>query len=268
MRVAVTGASGFIGQALCAALAAARHQPIPCSVRGEISLAGADAVVHLAGIAHRQGVAADDYRRVNVEITRAVGRAAAALGIRMIHFSSVKVHGDESTAPLTERSPFAPGDEYARSKVRAEEALAALAGLDLAVLRPPLVYGPGVKANFRALVVAVSSGLPLPLGRIENRRSLVYAGNLCDAVLRLLQTPRGGTYLVSDGAPLSTSELCLRLASALGRRARLFAVPAAVLPAALTRSLEVDDRALRNDLAWRPPFALEEGLAATVQAKR
>lgn len=268
MRVLVTGASGFIGQALCRALTAARHEALPCSVRGQVSLGRAEAVVHLAGIAHRRGVAADDYRRVNVELAHTVGRAAAALGIRMIHVSSVKVHGDESTAPLTERSPLAPADEYARSKVRAEEALHGVAGLDLAVLRPPLVYGPGVRANFRALVRAVSSGLPLPLGGIENRRSFVYVRNLCDALLRLLQAPRGATYLVSDGEPLSTPELCVRLAAAAGGPARLFAFPKSLIPSALTRSLEVDDRALRTELAWNPPYTVDEGLAATVQEKR
>jgi nucleoside-diphosphate-sugar epimerase len=268
MRVLVTGASGFIGQALCRALGAARHEAVPCNVRHEVSLARADAVVHLAGIAHRRGVGADDYRRVNVELAANVGRAAAALGLRMIHMSSVKVHGDESAAPLAERSPFAPADEYARSKVRAEEALRAIAGLDLAVLRPPLVYGPGVRANFRALLRAVASGLPLPLAGIENRRSFVYVANLCDAVLRLLRAPHGATYLVSDGEALSTPELCTRLAAALDVRARLFTVPKMLLPPALTRSLEVDDRALRNELGWRPPFSVDEGLAATAQVKR
>ena len=267
MRVVVTGASGFIGQALCAALGAARHEAIPCSVRDDVALGRAEAVVHLAGIAHRRGVAREDYERVNVELTHSVGRAAAALGIRMIHLSSIKVHGDESAAPLTERSPLAPADDYARSKLRAEEALRGVAGLDLGVLRPPLVYGPGVKANFRALLRALSAGVPLPLAGIENRRSFVYVANLCDALLRLLQAPRTGTYLVSDGEALSTPELCARLARALGRRARLFAFPKALVPRALTQSLEVDDRALREALGWRPPFSVDQGLAATAQAK-
>jgi nucleoside-diphosphate-sugar epimerase len=267
MRVLVTGASGFIGQALCAALGAARHEAVPCSVREEVALGRCDAVVHLAGIAHRRGVAADDYRRVNTELSH----AAAALGVRMVYLSSVKVHGDESTSPLTEDSPFAPADEYARSKARAEEALRGVAGLDLAVLRPPLVYGRGVKANFRALLKAVAAGVPLPLGRIENRHSFVYVGNLCDAVVRLVQAPRGGTFLVSDGEALSTPQLCARLARALGRPARLFGFPVSVIDAvapALTRSLEVDDRALRTELGWRAPFSIDQGLAATAQEKR
>ncbi|MGQ0650668.1 MAG: NAD-dependent epimerase/dehydratase family protein [Betaproteobacteria bacterium] len=267
MRVAVTGASGFIGQALRAALSAGGHDAVPCDLRAGVALGAADAVVHLAGIAHRGGVAEADYQRVNVDLAREVGRAAAASGMRMIQLSSVKVHGDESPVPLTEPSPLAPADAYARSKVRAEEALRSVAGLELAVLRPPLVYGPGVKANFRALLRAISSGVPLPLAGIENRRSFVYVGNLCDAVLRLLQAPRTGTYLVSDGVALSTPELCARLAAALGRRARLFAFPQALIPSALTRSLEVDDRALRAELGWRPPFSVDQGLGATVQAK-
>jgi nucleoside-diphosphate-sugar epimerase len=177
--------------------------------------------------------------------------------------------------PLTERSMIAPRDAYAESKARAEEALRAIAGLRLAVLRPPLVYGPGVKGNFLSLMRAIDRGLPLPFSAIVNRRSLVYVGNLADAILRCAEAPQavGRCYLVCDGAPVSTPELCRKLAAALGRPARLFRLSPALLellPGArrLTRSLEVDDSALRRELGWHAPFTLEQGLGATADWNR
>jgi nucleoside-diphosphate-sugar epimerase len=148
--------------------------------------------------------------------------------------------------------------------------LRAVPGLSLTVLRPPLVYGPGVKANFLALMRAVARGWPLPLANIENRRSLVYAGNLADAAVRCLESPlaAGKTYGVADGAPLSTPALCRALGAALGRPARLFPCPPALLEFApparkLTRSLVVDDSALRRELGWAPPHTFDEGLRLT-----
>ena len=261
MRVVVTGATGFIGTTLCAALAAERHEPLPLDLKiaGErLQFDGADAVVHLAP--------------VTVALTEKVGRAAAAAGAQIVFMSSVKVHGEESDAALTELARIAPRSAYAESKARSEDALRAIAGLRLAVLRPPLVYGPGVKANFLALTRVLARGLPLPLGGVANRRSLLYVGNLASAVLRVMTSAHaaGRSYLVSDGPPVSTPELCCRLATALGRNARLFPVPVSLLelvPGAkrLTRSLEVDDAALRRELAWRAAFSLEQGLRATAE---
>lgn len=255
MRTFVTGASGFIGKSLCAALSAAGHEVIPVSVRSAAPrFDRAQAVVHLA--------------RADAAIARTVGREAAAAGARLVFVSSVKVHGEESGAPITERSAIAPQDAYAESKAEAEEALGAIAGLRLTVLRPPLVYGPGVKGNFLSLMRAIDHGLPLPFAGIVNRRSLVYVGNLADAILRCAEAPQavGRCYLVCDGAPLSTPELCRGIAQALGRPARLFAMPAPLLeimPGArrLTRSLEVDDSVLRGELGWRAPYTLAQGLA-------
>ena len=272
MRTFVTGASGFIGTALCAALRAAGHEAVPVSLRGAAPrFDGAQAVVHLAGIAHRGRVDARVLERINVSLAEEVAHAAAAAGALLVFLSSVKVHGEESTARLDERAELAPRDAYAESKARAEERLRAVTGLRLTVLRPPLVYGPGVKANFLALLRAVDRGLPLPFAAIANRRSLLYVGNLADAILRCLAAPQaaGRSYLIADGAPLSTAEICRGMALALGRPARLFALPPTLLellPGArrLTRSLEVDDGALRRELGWRPPFDFAQGMAATV----
>lgn len=254
------------------ALHADSHDLVPLKLRGADglrALRGADALVHLAAIAHRRA-SGEELQRVNVDLAAQAGRAAAALGIPMLFVSSVKVHGEESATPLREASPFAPQDAYGASKARAEELLRAVPDLRLTVLRPPLVYGPAVKANFLALMTAVARGLPLPLASVTNRRSLVYVGNLADAILSCLARPgaAGGTYLVSDGLALSAAEICRRLGRELGRPARLFRFPVKLLEAlpggrALARSLEVDDAAIRRDLAWRPPHSLDEGLRAT-----
>jgi nucleoside-diphosphate-sugar epimerase len=258
MKVAVSGASGFIGRALCAALG---RDVTPIPRNGAIP-APCDAIVHLAGIAHRSA-AEDEYEAVNVRYTEQLARQAAAVGAHFVFMSSVKVHGEESVSPLTERSPIQPRDPYGRSKARAEERLHAIAGLKLTVLRPPLVYGAGVKANFLALMRAVARGWPLPLASIENRRSLVYVGNLVDAIRRSIGTP--GTFLVSDGEPISTPALCRELGAALGRPARLFPFPPALLPGKLARSLEIDDSAIRTALGWQPPTSREAALKATAQ---
>lgn len=255
------------------ALADAGHEGVAMDRRlhGLSGLRSGDIVVHLAAIAHRRGVPAEEIRRVNVGLTEEIANAAARAGVRLIFMSSAKVHGECSAEPFRENSAIAPQDDYAASKAEAEALLRATTGLRLTVLRPPLVYGPAVKANFLALIDAIARGVPLPLASVNNKRSLVYVGNLVDAVLQCIAQSAaiGRTYLVSDGDAVSTRELCIKLGTALGRKARLFPFPVVLLellPAArkLTRSLAVDITAISGDLGWRPRFSIDEGLRRTV----
>ncbi len=271
-RILVTGATGFIGSAACPALAARGFEVRAASraVTGDLAsfdgsddlLAGIDCVVHLANIAHVPASEVGRARALNVEATLRLARAAAERGVRrFIFLSSVKAAPGE-----------AQDDPYGALKAETEAGLAAVNGIELVVLRPPLVYGPGVKANFLALARAIDRGLPLPFASIGNRRSLIYLGNLADAIVRCVDAPEatGRTYPVSDGAPVSTPGLCRALGAALGHPARLFPFPVALLELAppmkkLTRSLEVDDSAIRAELGWRPPFSFEEGLRETAR---
>ena len=258
MRILVTGLSGFIGSSLGPLLEARGHE-----VRGVgrevVALAnafrGCDAVVHLANIAHAR-VDAELLRRVNVEGTARAAALAADQGVRrFVYLSSVKANE--------------PKDAYGHAKLAAEQALrrtAAASTMQPVILRPPLVYGPRVKANFLALMHAVARGWPLPFASIENRRSLLFVENLCDAILACLQSGNasGKTYVVSDGPPVSTPALCRALGDALGRPARLFRFPPGLLPLdRLTGSFVVDDAPLRDELGWTPPFSFEQGLTAT-----
>jgi len=241
MKLYVTGASGFIGTALSKAVEAVPFEK-------------AEAIVHLAGIAHRRA-SGEELQRVNVDLAVETARKAAANGAAFLFMSTIKVHGEQGR--FSEQSPLRPEDPYAESKARAEEALRAIPALRLAILRPPLVYGPGVKANFLALIRAIARGLPLPLAGVRNRRSYVYVGNLVDAVLATVG--KEGTFLVSDGKALSTPQLCRAIGTALGRPARLFAFP--FVPRKLSASLEVDDSLIRTH--WQPPFPMEAGLHKT-----
>jgi nucleoside-diphosphate-sugar epimerase len=219
---------------------------------------GASAVVHLANIAHSKASRSELWR-VNVYGTRRAAERAAQAGVRrFVYLSSAKAH--------------TLNDIYGEAKLEAERILADVRGIETVILRPPLVYGPGVKANFLALMRAIARGLPLPFASIVNRRSLIYVDNLCDAIIQCLEAPQaaGRTYSVSDGAPVSTPQLCTALGNSLGRPARLFRFPVSLLELApplrrLTRSLEVDDSAIRGELGWKPPYTFEEGLRVTAE---
>ena len=252
----------------------------------DASLRGVTGVIHLAARVHvtddRAQDPLDEFRRVNVEGTAGIARRAAEAGVkRFVFVSSVKVHGEQRDTPYTERDEPAPADAYGQSKWEAEQALRAIereTGMEVAVIRPPLVYGPGVRANFLRLLEAVHRRTPLPLGLVRNRRSLVFVGNLADALARCLthSNAAGRTFVISDGEDVSTTALIRLLADAMHLRAILLPVPVGILRLtgrltgkadAITRlvgSLNVDSRAIREHLEWRPPFSLRDGLAATV----
>jgi UDP-glucose 4-epimerase len=211
-----------------------------------------------------------------------VARHAAAAGVkRFIYISSIKVNGEGTPPgqPFVVTDPPAPVDVYGRSKYEAEKGLHRLAtetGMEIVVIRPPLVYGPGVKANFLALLRALDRAMPLPLGAINNRRSLIALGNLVDLIVKCIEHPAAANrvFLAADGEDLSTTELLRRLARYLGRRARLIPLPARLLRgglAALRRqdladrllgSLQIDITETRATLGWAPPVTVDEGLLA------
>ncbi len=309
MNVLVTGATGFVGTALlkrmghenfnvrAAVLAGEQTSHLPSAVEKALvqplsntaeyadALRGIDIVVHLAARVHVMNEHAVDplaeYRMANVSGTERLARQAASAGVRRLVFlSSAKVNGEGRPALYTEDDPPSPEDPYSISKREAEDALRRVereTGLEVVIIRPPLVYGPGVKANFRRLLEMVVRGIPLPLGCIRNRRSLIGLGNLADAIVvcSIHQRAAGNTYLVSDGDAISTPELVRQIAAALGRPARLFPLPLMLMRLAgvmtgkgasverISGSLMVDSGKIRRELNWEPPLSMAQGLAET-----
>jgi len=258
---------------------------IGASTDWQAALEGVDFVVHAAARAHRVNDPienAGQYTATNAEGTACLATAAARSGARRLLFlSSVKVNGEESNRAYTAHDEPEPQGAYAQSKWLAEQRLneiAARTGMETVIVRPPLVYGPGVRANFLRLMRWVAAGYPLPLGSVVNRRSLVSVWNLCDLLVHALEVPAAAnaTWLVSDGDDLSTPDLVRRIASAMHRPARLFPVPESVLrtlgkltgqQAAVSRlcgSLRVDIEPTRTVLGWSPITSVEEGLSRTV----
>jgi UDP-glucose 4-epimerase len=277
MRVAVTGARGFIGSALEPALRRRGHTVQPVAreaLRDATAYAGCEAVVHLANVAHTAAPVAL-LEEVNVSGTRHAAECAARAGARrFVYLSSIKASGEETRGRSLDGSEAPlPQSAYGRAKLAAERALAEVAerrGLEAVLLRPTLVYGPNVKANFLALMRAIAGGWPLPFASVRNRRSLAYVGNVTDAIVCCLEAVKIASrpYVICDERAVSTPELCRLLGEALGRPARLFPFPAGVfarLPGsrALARSLEADASALVQELGWGAAFSLEEGLKKT-----
>ncbi len=307
-RVLVTGATGFVGRHLCGllrshgfnVLGAARSAPEdnfghPVVVVGDIgdavdwgaALDGVDAVVHLAARVHVMKETESDplaeFRRVNVEGTRQLLDSDRMSSVeRFVYLSTIKVHGESSVGQRMhiEDQPD-PVDPYAASKLEAEDLIAAKArerGFEYTIIRPPLVYGPGVGGNFLRLMKLVDSGVPLPLGSVRNSRSLVGVSNLCDLIRECLLNPNaaGKTYLVSDDEDVSTGDLVREMAAALSRKPRLMPVSPAILLALaklagrsaevsrLVDSLRVDVSPTLEDLGWKPPISLREGIESAV----
>jgi len=327
MLILVSGASGFVGRALCAELlqrgqrvrAAFRHCRVvsltvdnveSCEVGlidattdWQTALSGCNTVVHLAAKVHVMRDKLDDalaeFRVVNSAGTMNLARQAAAAGVgRFIYLSTIKVNGEQTT-PLSknacsqgrtkiqgvreifrENDPPFPDDAYAVSKCEAEDGLRSIAretGMEVVIIRPPLVYGPGVKANFLAMMNWLRKGIPLPLGAIHNNRSLVALDNLVDLIVTCLDHPAAAnqTFFVADGEDLSTTELLRRLGRHMGKPARLIPVPQQIVEAGLKivgrgdlarrlcGSLQVDISKARNLLGWSPPVSVDEALKLT-----
>lgn len=310
MKVLITGANGFIGQALGRRLLEEDHSvygairpdrrlppgvevrpAAPLSAAGDWrqALAGCEAVVHLAARVHIMHDTATDplaeFRAANVAGTLRLAEQAAEAGLRhLVFLSSIKANGEETSATPFGPDNAAPMDPYGISKLEAEQGLVAIAsrtGLAVTVLRPPLVYGPGVKGNFRSLIRLVERGVPLPLGAIHNRRSLIGLDNLADAIRACLDHPPAAgqcrVFTLADGETVSSPELVRRIARALGRPARLLPVPVRLMRLAgrltgkvaavqrLTASLEVDSGAIAAMIGWSAPVTLDEGLDATAR---
>jgi len=305
--IAVTGASGFIGRALCTALFDCDMpvRPVvrpgsntPNSLVNHVEISdlldraglrrafeGASAVVHLAGRAHRMEdnacEAIAELRRVNVEGTKAVIEAAARARVRRcLVASSIKAVGNRNTEPWTEETPPAPSDPYGLSKLESERVAldyGARLGVEVVVMRFPLVYGPGAPGNVLRLLRLVDGGLPLPLGGIHNRRSMLFTGNLVSAVRALLDAPdvAGEVFFLADGSDLSTPDLVRTIAQALNRPARLWRLPVRVLRlggaliglsqevSRLIDSLSVSLQKLRRATDWHAPFSPTQGWRAT-----
>ncbi|MDR3096515.1 MAG: NAD-dependent epimerase/dehydratase family protein [Paraburkholderia sp.] len=310
-RILVTGANGFVGRSVCRMLAANGHDVTAFVRRAGTSTGTArewshdgadfagladawpgelvpDCVIHLAARVHVMNDTAADplaaFRATNVDGTLRVARAARERGARrMVFVSSIKAAAEfDGGVPLAESMPAVPDDAYGLSKLQAEEALwqyGKQSGLEIVIVRPPLVYGPEVGANFLQMMNALWRRLPLPLGAVDAQRSLVYVENLADALMHCATDPRAANtcFYVRDDQDPSVAGLLRALGRHLDRPARLLPVPVSLLRTAgaltgraaqidrLTQSLRVDDSRIRETLGWTGPYTLDEGLAATAR---
>ena len=310
MKIILTGASGFIGRRLATALQSKPDVNLTSAVRRVIELPaahivavqGLDAntdwstalihqqvVIHAAARAHimkdEEADPLSEYRRVNVGGTLNLARQAAAAGVqRFIFISSIGVNGNINTQPFTVDDIPNPAELYAQSKWEAEQGLREIqreTGMELVIIRPPLVYGPDAPGNFGSLMKLVAHGVPLPLGAIHNRRSLVAVDNLVDLIITCIDHPAAANqvFLAGDGEDLSTTELLRGVARAMGKPSRLIPVPASLLMLAATLlgkeavaqrllgSLQVDISKARHLLGWEPPITVEEGLRRCFDSK-
>lgn len=317
MRILVTGAAGFVGVAVCKALSESGHRvtavtrsptatPLAAErieVLGDLTgatdwdgvLAGIDAVVHLAGRAH---VLNDDaraaerlYKQANVEVLEGLARGAVGAGVkRLVFASSIKVNGEETFGvPFSAEAPPAPEDAYGKSKLEAEQRLREIAGNPMAtktmewvILRPPLMYGPGVRGNMARLFAIADRGWPVPFRSIRNARDLLYVGSFADLIVQAVSAPAAANrvFLARDDEPLSTPDLFRRIAGALGKRPILLPCPVSVLELVgrltgrsaevrrLTGNLEIDDGATRRLLVWEPRMSASAAMKLTAEEYR
>ena len=311
-KVLITGVNGFIGKTLSdelvikgfnvngtvrsvmsvdfpGAITKFVIKDIDSKTDWQNALEGVDVVIHLAARVHVMKDTAIDalseFRRVNVEGTLNLARQAVEAGVqRFIFISSIKVNGEGSILgqPYTPEDQPAPVDPYGISKREAEDGLRQLAsetGMEVVIIRPPLVYGPGVKANFQSMMRWLDKGIPLPLGAIHNQRSLVSLDNLIDLIVTCIHHPAAANqiFIAGDGEDLSTTELLQRMAAALGKKAWLIPVPSFILEwgaslvgkQAITQklcgSLQVDISKARDLLGWKPPVSVDKALRKTAQ---
>lgn len=312
MNLLLTGATGFLGSRLATDLQSKPGVTLTCAIRRCVEIPAAhivevqgfdantdwstaltnqQVVIHAAARAHiMKDEVADplaEYRRVNVDGTFNFAQQAAAAGVkRFIFISSIKVNGEQTPSgyPFTADDMPAPEDAYGISKWEAEQGLQKLAsetGMDVVIIRPPLVYGPGVKGNFASMTKLVAKVLPLPLGAINNQRSLVALDNLVDLIITCIDHPAAANqvFLASDGQDLSTTELLRGVAQAMGKTSRLIPVPESLLMSAATvlgkravaqrllGSLQADISKARDLLEWEPPISVEEGLRRCFQSQ-
>lgn len=306
----VTGGTGFVGRRLVHQLRDDSKEVTAAVRKGSVLLslpvfqfdglsagqdwtegvAGHDVVIHSAARVHVMDEQSTDplaeFRKVNVDGTLNLARQAAAAGVkRFIFISSIKVNGEGTVLgkPYTALDTPAPQDPYGISKMEAEQGLRQIAqdtGMGVVIIRPVLVYGPGVKANFRSMMSWLNKGVPLPLGAIKNKRSLVSLDNLVDLIVTCIDHPAAAnqTFLVSDGEDLSTTEMLRRMGQALGKSARLLPVPDVCLESGaallgkrgvaqrLCGSLQVDISHTRETLNWTPPVSVDDGFRAAASA--
>ena len=317
--ILITGATGFVGSRLANFLIthfpeielrlAVRQRPDELQVPGILTpgsievvgdinpytnwmdaLVGVDVVIHLAARVHvMNDVALDpleEYRNANTLATIHLAQEAAKAGVkRFIYLSSIKVNGEETNPgeSYSEDSTPTPSDPYGVSKWEAElglEKVCAQTGMEFVIIRPPLVYGPGVKANFQKLIGLVAKGMPLPLGAINNQRSMLALDNLVSFIALVISSPQAANqrFLLSDGEDVSTTQLLKILAKSMGKSSLLIPIPAFILRVAaqvigtsaaadrLLGSLQINSSKARQLLHWQPPLSAEEGIALTAQA--
>lgn len=305
--VFLTGASGFIGSRLSSVIPdryylrqafreSPRDKPLSNYVICDFDdssilssvLEGIDVVVHCAGRAHlvrdNSTSPVNEFRRVNVDLTLRLALEAVNSGVkRFIFMSSIGVNGDNNTSPYTEQDTSSPVEDYAISKLEAEQGLQKIAlasGMEVVIIRPPLVYGPSAPGNFGKLMNWMHKNIPLPLGAIHNKRSFIALDNLISFIIHCIDHPKAANevFLISDGEDVSTTELLRRVSRALGKKPRLLPVPVGLMAFAakllgkesvanrLFGSLQVDSSKARDLLGWRPVVTMEEQLKTTAEA--